>query len=108
MKDNMRSRFVRGLMSPSMIVALFALFVALGGTAWASQARTQQVLGAKIQTVVKLSRLVQPGASAAAVAMCPSGYTAIGGGAQPIHDYVNDDAWEQLQAGPHLVERTAV
>jgi hypothetical protein len=36
--------------------------------------------------------------------MCPSGYRAIGGGSQEIHDYAHLDAWDTLQAGPVLAE----
>ena len=97
----MRRSFLHDAISPSMIVALVALFVALGGTAWASQARTQRVLGAEIVTVVRISKPVMPGSGDFVVAMCPRGYRAIGGGAQHIHDYTRaDDLFEIVEAGP--------
>jgi hypothetical protein len=90
--------------SPSMIVALIALFFALGGAAYAKQSRSQDVLGAQIVTRVTASQVVQPGTSVVVVSMCPSGYRAIGGGSQEIHDYAHLDAWDTLQAGPVLAE----
>jgi hypothetical protein len=89
-------------MSPSMIVALIALFVALGGTAYATQTRNQRVLGAEIITRVTASPLVAPGRGAVVVSLCPTGYRAIGGGAQPIHDFVHDSNWELVDSGPKI------
>jgi hypothetical protein len=92
-------RWLRDAVSPSMIVALAALFIALGGTAYATQAK-KQVLGAHIVTRVTGSPLVAPGQGAAVVSVCPSGYRAIGGGAQGIHDFVHDSSWALLNTGP--------
>ena len=87
-------------LSPSMIVALIALFIALGGAAYAKQSRSQDVLGAQIVTRVTASQVVKPGGAAIAVSMCPRGYRAIGGGSQEIHEYAHRDGWDTLQAGP--------
>lgn len=87
-------------MSPSMIVALIALFVALGGTAYAEQSRSQNVLGGQIVTRVTASQTVNPGSWGTAVSMCPSGYRAIGGGSQHIHDFVHNDDWDTVESGP--------
>ena len=95
-------RIVR--LSPSMIVALIALFIALGGAAYAQQSRSQNVLGAQIVTRVTASPVVQPGASRIVVSICPRGYRAIGGGSQEIHEFVHLDAWDTLQAGPVIHE----
>ena len=89
-------------LSPSMIVALIALFIALGGAAYAKQSRSQEVLGAQIVTRVTASPLVAPGGGAVVVSMCPTGYRAIGGGAQQIHDYVHDSSWELINTGPKI------
>jgi hypothetical protein len=91
-----------------MIVALAALFVALGGTAYATQTKNQTVLGAEIVTRVTASPLVAPGGGASVVSLCPTGYRAIGGGAQPIHDFVHDSNWELVNTGPkiHLSSET--
>jgi hypothetical protein len=97
----MRRSFLHDAISPSMVVALLALFVALGGTAWASHARTHRVLGADIVTVVRFSKPVTPGSGYFVVAMCPRGYRAIGGGAQHVHDYTSaDDLFDLVEAGP--------
>lgn len=93
---------IRRAMSPSMIVALIALFIALGGTAYATQSRNQNVLGAQIVTRVTASPQVEPGRGAAVVSLCPTGYRAIGGGAQNIHDFVHDSNWELIQTGPKI------
>jgi hypothetical protein len=90
------------MMSPSMIVALIALFVALGGTAYATQTRNQKVLAAEIVTRVTASPLVAPGGGAMVVSLCPTGYRAIGGGAQHIHDFVHDSNWELINTGPKI------
>jgi hypothetical protein len=89
-------------MSPSMIVALIALFVALGGTAYATQTKNQTVLGAEIVTRVTASPVVAAGRGAAVVSLCPTGYRAVGGGAQGIHDSVNDSNWELVNTGPKI------
>ena len=92
---------LRGAMSPSMIVALIALFVALGGTAYATQSQQRQnVLGAQIVTRIALSETLQPGQSRIAAAACPTGYAAIGGGSQHLHDYRFNDNWDTLESGP--------
>ena len=96
------ARSLRDAISPSMIVALIALFVALGGAAYATQSRNQTVLGADIVTRVTGSPLVAPGQGAMVVSMCPTGYRAIGGGAQGIHDFVNDSSWELFMSGPKI------
>lgn len=91
---------LRSAVSPSMIVALIALFVAVGGNAYATQ-RQRTVLGADIVTRVTASPSVAPGALGMAVSMCPSGYRAIGGGTQHLHDFSrSDDWWDTLEAGP--------
>lgn len=89
-----------------MIVALLALFVALGGTAYATQNRNQNVLGAQIITRVTASQALKPGSAAVVISLCPTGYRAIGGGSQEIHDFVHNDDWDMLQAGPVIAERT--
>lgn len=100
------ARSLRDAISPSMIVALIALFIALGGTAYATQSRSQNVLGAQIVTRVTASQAVKPGAAAIVVSMCPRGYRAIGGGSQEIHEFKHLDAWDIVQAGPVIAERT--
>ena len=94
---------LRGAMSRSMIVALIALFVALGGSAYATRSQQRQnVLGAQIVTRIALSETVQPGQSRSAAAACPTGYAAIGGGSQHLHDYSFDDNWDTLESGPAI------
>ena len=90
---------LRSALSPSMIVALVALFVAVGGTAYATK-NQQQVLGADIVSRVTLSPYIAPGGRGMAVSSCPRGYRAIGGGAQQIHDFKTaDDWWDVAAAG---------
>ena len=86
--------------SPGMAVAVLALFVALGGTAVARDAARTNVLGARVDTVVRVSELVQPGTSGWTVAWCPRGYQATGGGARHVHDYVSLDDWDVFEEGP--------
>jgi hypothetical protein len=97
---------LRSAMSPSMIVALLALFVALGGTAYAKQSRNENLLGSPIVTQITPSRSVPPGRADAAVSMCPRGYRALGGGAKYIHDFVHDSNWETVEAGPAITATT--
>ena len=89
------------LFSPPMIVALIALFVALGGAAYATQ-QSQTVLGAKILTRVALSKPVPPGGRGAAAAACPTGYAAISGGSVHLHDYRYNDEWQTLESRPAI------
>jgi hypothetical protein len=94
-------------LSPSMIVALIALFVALGGAAYATQSQQRQnVLGAQIITRISLSQPVQPGQERAAAAECPTGYVAIGGGSQHLHDYRYLDSWLTIETRPAFYETT--
>ena len=89
------------LWSPSMIVAIIALFVALGGVAYAKQSQQQQsILSAQIITRVTASETVQPGSSGDASSMCPRGYRAIGGGSFHFHDYVHETDFNTVYAGP--------
>jgi len=89
------------LVSPSMIVALIALFIALGGTAYATQSQQRQnVLGAHIVTRIALSTAVQPGGVGFAAAVCPTGYAAIGGGAQHLHHFSYNDDWHTIESAP--------
>jgi hypothetical protein len=89
------------VMSPSMAVALIALFIALGGAAYAKQSQTQHVLGAQVITRVAVSQKVKPGAWGIARAICPAGYRAIGGGARHVHDYVSpSDLFQMFEVGP--------
>lgn len=85
-----------------MVVAVVALFVALGGTAVARDAGSTKVLGDRVVTVVRISELVQPGSGGLRVALCPRGYQATGGGARHVHDYTRVDAWEVIEEGPVL------
>jgi hypothetical protein len=89
-------------MSPSMIIALLALFVALGGTAYAKQSRNEKILGSPIVTQITPSQSVAPGFAGVALSLCPRGYRALGGGATYIHDFIHDSNWETLQAGPAI------
>ena len=94
---------LRSAVSPSMVVALLALFVAVGGTAYATQ-RQQEVLGADIVSRVTVSPYVAPGGRGIAVSSCPRGYRAIGGGAQHLHDFKTaDDWWDIAAAGPVII-----
>ena len=97
---------LRGAISPSMIVALIALFVALGGAAYAKQSQQQNVLSAQIVTRVTASQSVSPGSWRSAISLCPSGYRAIGGGSQHIHDYSHPDDWDTVETGPVIAAGT--
>ena len=80
--------------SPALLVASLALFVALGGTGLAASryviTRTSQIKPAVLRTImsagpdreiVSAQATITPGhAATAAVATCPSGYHALGGG----------------------------
>ena len=91
------------LLSPSMIVALIALFVALGGAAYATQNQQRQtVLGANIVTRIALSKPVPSGGIGAAAAACPTGYAAISGGSVHLHDYRYLDEWHTLESRPAI------
>ena len=99
----MLRRLLRDAISPSMVVALLALFVALGGTAWATtHARTRQAVlaGTNIVSVWRTSESVNPGSANSAIAMCPRGSRAIGGGAQHIQAYTHPNAWDLVEGGP--------
>ena len=97
-QHTMKKVVERYLPSPPMIVALVALFVALGGTAAARDAGSTKVVGAPV-TVVRVSDWVQPGSRAARVAMCPRGYEATGGGAKEVFDHSNPGTyWDMEEA----------
>jgi hypothetical protein len=85
-----------------MAVALVALFVALGGTAAAREARSLKVLGSNVVSVTRVSEFVPAGRESGwTVAMCPRGYLATGGGAQHLHDFVRDSGpWKMVEVGP--------
>lgn len=88
-----------------MIVALIALFVALGGAAYATQNQKRQtVLGAKIITRIAVSNAVRQGESGIAAAACPTGYAAISGGSLHLHDYAYNDAggWQTIESRPAI------
>jgi hypothetical protein len=95
---------IRRLFSPSMIVALIALFVALGGAAYATQNQQHQtVLGAKIVTRIAVSNAVRQGGSGIAAAACPTGYAAISGGSLHLHDYsYPDGGWHTIESRPAI------
>jgi hypothetical protein len=88
-----------------MIVALIALFVALGGAAYATQSQPRQnVLGAQIITRISLSQRVPPGQERVAITDCPTGYVAIGGGSQHLHDHRYLDNWLTVETRPAILE----
>lgn len=90
--------------SPGMIVALVALFVALGGTAAARDSGSTKVLGADVVTVVRVSGVVQPHGYGQREAMCPRGYDATGGGIQHYHDFrsLHSHNWQTIDFGPRI------
>jgi hypothetical protein len=91
-----------------MIVALIALFVALGGAAYAKQSQQRQkVFSAQIITRMTVSETVQPGSSGDASSMCPRGYRAIGGGSFHFHDYVHETDFNTVYVGPVITGKSS-